>query len=58
MKLGKKYEISCYRGFIDKESYGWIYLLPSLEYRHKYWYQWELSVNWLRWCFVVQLIKD
>ena len=57
MKIGKKYELTCWTGFID-ENYSWVYVLPALEYRHKYWYQWDLSLSWGKKCIVLTLIKN
>lgn len=44
MKLGK-YFITCQR---HVQNDDWIYLTPAIEYRHKYWYIWEISITWLR----------
>lgn len=33
----------------DYESYDWIYLLPSIEYKKKYWYLRYIVFSWLWW---------
>ena len=47
-------EIDYYFASID---YGWIYIIPSIEYRHKYWYLWEISFSWLKKSIVIQLCR-
>ena len=48
-------EIDYYFASID---YGWIYIIPSIEYRHKYWYLWEISFSWLKKSIVIQLCRN
>lgn len=49
MTLGK-YEITDVTKMFDTSSkYGWINIIPTIEYRHKYWYFWEIEVKFLKW---------
>ena len=53
MKIGK-YDI-------EKENvwqYEWIYILPSIEVQHKYWYLWRVSFSWLKWNLTLCIVKD
>jgi len=27
-------------------EYGWWYILPSIEIKHKYWYLWQILLSW------------
>lgn len=48
-------KINFYKAFID---YGWRYILPSIEYRHKYWYLWEISLSWWKWSIVCEFCRS
>lgn len=39
-------------------NYGWRYVLPSIEYRHKYWYSWEISLSWWKWSVVCEFCRS
>jgi len=43
-------KVECYLATVD---YGWRYITPSIEYRHKYWYYWEISLSWWKWSVVI-----
>lgn len=53
MKIGK-YNIEKE----DVYQYGWVYILPSIEVQHKYWYLWRVSFSWLKWNCTICIIKD
>lgn len=36
-------------GFDAPYDYGWLYLIPSIEFRHKYWYMWEIELFFWKW---------
>lgn len=40
-----------------KPAYGWRYVLLSIEYRHKYWYLWEISLSWWKWSIALELCR-
>lgn len=40
----------------SKTEYDWLYILPSLEYKHKAWYIWQFMFSWLRWQFSMEII--
>lgn len=42
----------------DVDQYGWIYLLPSIEVQHKYWYLWRITFSWLKLSCTICIIKD
>ena len=48
-------KINFYKAFVD---YGWRYVLPSIEYRHKYWYLWEISLSWWKWSVVCEFCRS
>ena len=52
-----KYKIEDVTDEFDYESYEWIYILPSIEYRHKYWYLWEFSFSWFNIHKRIQITK-
>ena len=52
MKIGK-YKIEKE----DNEQFGWIYILPSIEVQHKYYYLWRISFSWLKWNLTFTVIK-
>ena len=37
-------------------EYDWLYILPSLEYKHKAWYIWQFMFSWLKWSFSMEII--
>jgi hypothetical protein len=39
-------------------SFGLIYLIPTIEYRHKYWYLWEISLLFLKYHFNIQILRS
>ena len=43
--------VNCYK----TNSFGWIYLLPSVEYRHKYWFLWQVTFSWLKWSRTIEI---
>ena len=53
MKIGK-YDIEKE----DVYQYGWVYILPSIEIQHKYWYLWRVSFSWLKWNCTICIVKD
>lgn len=53
MKIGK-YKIEKE----DNEQFGWIYILPSIEVQHKYWYLWRVSLSWLKWNYTISIINQ
>ena len=53
MKIGK-YNIEKE----DVYQYGWVYILPSIEVQHKYWYLWRISFSWLKWNCTICIIKN
>lgn len=40
------------------EQYEWIYILPSIEIQHKYWYLWRISFSWIIWNFTINIVND
>lgn len=53
MKIGK-YNIEKE----DDYQYGWIYILPSIEVQHKYWYLWRVSFSWLKWSALFNIVRE
>ena len=47
-------KVVCYIAGVD---YGWKYIIPSIEYRHKYWYLWEIAISWWTKSVVIALGK-
>ena len=46
-KIIGKYEFEdVTKDFEKPQDFGWINILPSIEYRHKYWYMWEFEFMW------------
>lgn len=43
--------------YIAKIDFGWRYIIPSIEYRRKYWYYWEISLSWWKWSVVIGFCK-
>lgn len=37
-------------------EYDWLYIFPSLEYKHKAWYIWQFMFSWLKWSFMIEII--
>lgn len=50
----KRFSLNIYK----TDNRGWLYLLPSVEYRHKAWYLWQLSFSWLRWSFTLEVTDN
>jgi hypothetical protein len=49
-KIIGKYEFTDVTGdFESSYNYGWLNLLPSVEFRHKYWYLWEVELKFWKW---------
>lgn len=49
-KIIGKYQFSdVTKDFEQDYEYGWLHLLPTIEYRHKYWYMWELEFHFCKW---------
>lgn len=40
----------------DVESFGWFYILPSIEIQHKYWYLYRIAFSWLKWNLTISFI--
>ena len=57
MKIGK-YTVEVYNYNTYDDNYGWIDILPSIEYRHKYWYFYELTFHWWKWGFKVEIYRN
>ena len=47
-------KVECYVANVD---YGWKYIIPSIEYRHKYWYLWEIAISWWKKSIVIELCR-
>ena len=47
-------KVECYIANVD---YGWKYIIPSIEYRHKYWYLWEIAISWWKKSIVIELCR-
>lgn len=53
-----KYTIEDVTDMFDTSStYGWRNILPSIEYRHKYWYMWELEFKFLKWSKRIEITR-
>lgn len=53
-----KYEIEDVTDMFDKSSdYNWVNILPSIEYRHKYWYMWEIELKFLKWSKRIEIAR-
>lgn len=39
-------------------EYGWWYILPSIELKHKYWYLWQILLSWGKWCLEIDICRD
>ena len=44
-------------GFETPHDFGWKYLLPSIEYRHKYWYLWEFEFMFWKWSKRIEISR-
>lgn len=42
----------------DYGTFGLRYLLPTIEYRHKYWYLWEINFLFLHWHFNFEICHE
>lgn len=38
-------------------EYGWWYILPSVEVKHKYWYLWQILLSWGKWAIMIELCR-
>ena len=38
-------------------EYGWFYVLPSIEVKHKYWYLWQVLFSWGYWAFMLDICR-
>lgn len=45
------------KSFDAPHDYGWIYLIPSIEFRHKYWYMWEFEFYLWKWTKRIQITR-
>ena len=53
-----KFKIEDVTDMFDKSSqYGWTNILPSIEYRRKYWYMWELEFKFLKWSRRIEITR-
>ena len=39
-------------------EYGWWYILPSIEVKHKYWYLWQILLSWGKLCLEIDICRD
>lgn len=39
-------------------EYGWWYILPSIEVKHKYWYLCQILLSWGKWCLEIDICRD
>jgi len=46
-------DIEFYRMYPD----GYITLIPTIEYRHKYWYLWSVDFVFLKWVFRIEISR-
>lgn len=54
----RNYIIEDVTDVFDKSStYGWSNILPSIEYRHKYYYLWELEFKFLKWSKRIEITR-
>ena len=54
IKIGK-FEI---RNVTDCYTYDYLYFIPTIEYRHKYWYLWDISLLFLDWHFNIEICRE
>ena len=43
--------------YLMLSDFNWRYILPAIEYRHKYWYLWEIAFSWWKWSIVCELCR-
>ena len=49
-KIIGKYEFEDVTDSFDTDyHYGWLHLMPTIEFRHKYWYMWEFNFKFWKW---------
>ena len=57
-KIIGKYEFTdVTKDFVSDYEYGWLHLLPTVEYRHKYWYMWEFEFIFWKWWKKFKLLE-
>ena len=57
-KIIGKFEFSdTTKDFETSHQYGWRYLLPSIEYRHKFWYMWEIEFMFWGWSKRFEIVR-
>jgi hypothetical protein len=57
-KIIGKYEFEDVTNTYEKSSdYGWRYLLPSIEYKHKFWYMWEFEFMFWKWSKRIEITR-
>lgn len=57
-KIIGKYEFEdVTKSFDSPHDYGWIYLIPSIEFRHKYWYMWEFEFYFWKWNYRLEITR-
>ena len=39
-------------------EYGWWYILPSIELKHKYLYLWQVLLSWGKWFLEIDICRD
>jgi len=45
------------KDFVSDYEYGLLHLLPTIEYRHKYWYMWEFEFIFWKWWKKIQITR-
>jgi len=45
------------KDFVSDYKYGWLHLMPTIEYRHKYWYMWEFEFIFWKWWKKIQITR-
>jgi hypothetical protein len=57
-KIIGKYEFEdVTKEFDAPHNYGWLYLIPNIEFRHKYWYMWEFEFYFWKWNKRLQITR-
>jgi hypothetical protein len=57
-KIIGKYEFEDVTKMFETDyQYGWIHLLPTIEYRHKYWYMWEFNFMFWKWNKKIEITR-
>lgn len=39
------------------DNNDWLYLLPSVEFKHKYWYLWQFMFSWFNKGFIIDICR-